>query len=518
MSGLLWLIPAVCAAQFESKPAPPFILRNAATPEKHQIETMPGGVAVFDYDNDGRPDLFFTNGAPQPSLTKSGPPWWNRLYRNLGRWRFEDVTGRTGLAGEGYSMGAAAGDYDGDGYTDLLVTGVGLNKLYRNRGTRGFEDVTARAGIGSTGWSVSAGWFDLDADGDLDLWIVNYCQWDPKTEPFCGDTQAGFRTYCHPKYYTGLPNTLYRNNGDGTFTNVSREAGVERHIGKGMGVAFEDYDGDGRVDVAVTNDTTPNFLFRNLGGMRFAEMGAEAGIAMTDEGKTLSSMGVDFRDIDGDRRPDLFITALAHETFPVFRNLGRGLFEEITNRARMAAATLGSSGWSNLIADFDNDGHRDLFSANGDVNDNTELFSSRASRQRNQWFRNLGDGRFEAAAVGGPAMHRGAAWGDFDQDGALDLVVTRLNEMPLLLRNTLGAERAWVGFRLPVGARVRVRAGGRTQESLVSPAAGYLSSSEPAAHFGLGGNSAIDWVEVEWPDGRRQNLAGVESGHYVSPR
>ncbi|MEZ5352082.1 MAG: VCBS repeat-containing protein [Bryobacteraceae bacterium] len=287
---------------------------------------MPGGVAMADFDNDGKPDLFFTNGAPQPGLRKSGPPWWNRMLRNRGGWRFEDVTAKAGVQGTGYAMGAAAADFDGDGFTDLLVLGVGFRTLYRNRGGGAFDDVTAKAGLEDRTWSISAAWLDYDNDGDLDLFVVHYCRWDPKTEPFCGDAKAGFRTYCHPKFYDGLPNRLYRNNGNGTFTDVSVESGIAAHIGKGMGVAVADYDRDGRPDIYVANDAAPDFLFHNDGDGLFTETGMEAGIALTDDGKAVSSMGADFKDVDDDGRPDLFLTALANETFPLFRNLGQGLF------------------------------------------------------------------------------------------------------------------------------------------------------------------------------------------------
>lgn len=500
-------------------PPPRIVLLNSATPERHQIETMPGGVAIFDFDGDGRPDLYFTNGAPQPALKKDGARWSNRLYRNLGGWKWEDVTENAGVSGTGYDMGVASGDFDNDGHADLFVTGVHGNTLYRNRGDGTFENITAKAGIQPSPWSIAAGWFDYDNDGFLDLFIVNYVKWDPANEPFCGDRQAGYRTYCHPQYYDPLPNTLYRNNGDGTFTDVSEKAGIARHLGKGMGVAFADLDGDGWLDVFVTNDTTPDFLFRNNGDGTFDEIGLQAGVSLNEDGLALSSMGVDFRDVDGDGRPDLFVTALANETFPLFLNLGKGLFKDVTYPARIAAQTLAYSGWSNGIYDFDNDGRADLFAANGDVNDNTEVFSSRKSKLPNLLFLNAGDRTFRAQEVGAPALHRGAAFGDLDGDGRIDIVVTRLNEPPLLLRNRMGEGRNWLTLELrgkksnrdAIGTQLKLTAGGRTQYNHVSTSVGYASSSQKAVHFGLGDARVAERIEIRWPSGQVQVLEGVKA-------
>jgi hypothetical protein len=501
----------------------PFVLRNAATPEKHQIETMPGGLALFDYDNDGLLDIYLLNGAPQPSLAKPGPEWWNRLYRNLGGWKFEDVTEKAGLAGEGYGMGVAAGDYDNDGWTDLLVTSVHFSRLYRNRGDGTFEDVTKKAGIPATHWPISAGWFDMDNDGDLDLFIVNYCVWDPKKEPFCGDKRAGYRTYCHPKYYEGLANTLLRNNGDGTFTDISKSSGIAAKIGKGMSILFADYNNDGLTDVLVTNDTVPNFLFRNDGGGRFTEAGFAAGVAIADDGKILSTMGGEFRDLDNDGWPDIFFTALANETFPLFRNLGNGVFQDITYRSRIGAASLPHSGWSLGVADFDLDGWKDILTANGDVQDNTELFSSRASKQQNQLFLNQKGKTFSSAVFGTRAQHRGLALGDLDGDGRTDAVVSVLNEPAKLYRNRLGAERKWLALRLKgtksnrdaIGAKVRVTAGGLTQYNHVSTSTGYQCSSEKTLRFGLGEAEKADEVEITWPTGKKQTLRNVPPGRVI---
>ncbi|MDW8353242.1 MAG: CRTAC1 family protein [Bryobacterales bacterium] len=512
-----------------------FVARNSATPNKHQPETMLSGVAVFDYDNDGRLDLYFVNGARMPELDKAGPEYFNRLYRNNGDGTFTDVTLQAGVPGEGYGMGVATADYDNDGFTDLFLPGLNRNLLYRNRGDGTFEDVTRKAGLEGIHpergklWSIAAGWFDYDNDGWLDLFVVNYCVWKPEKEPFCGDLQAGYRTYCHPKYYEGLPNFLYRNNRDGTFTDVSETAGIARHIGKGMGVAFADYDQDGDLDVFVANDTVPNFLFRNDGG-RFTEVAVRAGVAYNDDGQVLSSMGADFRDYDNDGREDLFITALANETFPLFRNEGRGFFFDATYSSRVGRASLPFSGWSNGIFDFNNDGWKDLFAANGDVQDNTELYSSRKARQRNLLLANLKDGTFEDVTAGaGPALqtaawHRGAAFGDFDGDGRVDAIVTRLNEPAALLRNTSPAANHWLALRLRghrsnrdgIGARVRVvAASGLEQWNHVTTSVGFACSSDRAVHFGLGKNRLAKLVEVRWPSGVVQRLENVTADRYL---
>ena len=425
-----------------------FVLRNSATPRKHQIETMIAGVAVFDYNNDHRPDLYFVNGASIPGLKKTGPEYHNRLYRNDGGGRFTDVTALAGVAGEGYGMGVAAGDYDNDGFVDLFLPGITRNILYRNRGDGTFEDITRKAGLEGIDpklgkpWSIAAGWFDYDNDGYLDLFVVNYCVWIPESEPRCGDPIAGYSTYCDPRLYKGLPNVLYHNNGDGTFTDVSLASGIAAHFGKGMGVVFADYDHDGDMDIFVANDTEPHFLFRNDGRGRFTENGFQAGVAYNDDGRALSSMGADFRDYDNDGNEDLFVSALANETFPLFRNLGNGLFNDVTQRSLIGKTSLSASGWSAGLFDFNNDGYKDILVAGGDVQDNTELFSSRKARQANLLLVNLKDGTFgdltfdAGQALRQEALHRGIAFGDFDGDGRVDAVATRLNDRVELLRNS----------------------------------------------------------------------------------
>ncbi len=503
-----------------------FVPGNSATPEKHQIETMVGGVAAFDYDNDGYPDIYFTNGALQPKLDKPDPSYWNRLYRNRRDGTFEDVTEKAGVKAEGFTTGVAVADFDNDGNADMFVAGVRRSFLFRNRGDGTFEDVTEKAGIRNKSWAIGGGWFDFDNDGRLDLFIVNYVEWNPADEPFCGDVQKGYRTYCHPKYYKPVASALYRNNGDGTFTDVSAEAGISQFRGKGMAVTFADYDHDGRMDIFVTNDTTPNFLFHNEGGGKFREVGMSAGVAMNDDGRALSSMGADFRDINNDGREDVFVTALANETFPLFRNEGKGLFTDVTYRSRIGASSLAQSGWSAGVFDFDNDGWKDILVASGDVQDNTELYSSRKSREPNLLLWNQRDGTFRAERIGFPALHRGVAFADFDLDGRVDAVVTRIGERPELLRNTAGGTNHWLGFRLAgtksnrdgLGARVHLITAAGEQWNHATTAVGYACSSEKVIHFGLGGATAALKVEVEWPSGVKQSLKNVVADQYLTVR
>ncbi|HCC59023.1 MAG TPA: CRTAC1 family protein [Solibacterales bacterium] len=524
--GALAVAGPVREAPFLERGGLDFVLHNAASGEKHLIETMVGGVAVLDYDQDGYPDIFFTNGAEQPSLQKTQLAFRNRLFRNRRDGTFEDVTEKAGLAGSGYDVGVAAADFDNDGYPDLFVAGVGRSTLYRNRGDGTFEDVTVTAGIQPGVWSVGAGWFDYDNDGLLDLFVVNYVRWNAAADVFCGDAKGAYRTYCHPQLYSGLSNTLYHNNGDGTFTDVSRESGIAAHVGKGMAVAFADYDGDGLLDIMVANDTVPNFLFHNEGGGKFREVGAVAGVGMNDDGRALSSMGVDFRDIDNDGRPDSFLSALANETFPLYHNEGHGLFRDVTYASRIGTATMAYSGWGCGIFDFDNDGYKDIFVANGDVQTNTEVYSGRQSRQPNLLLLNNGRGAFDAVPVGAAALHRGAAFGDFDRDGRVDVVISRIGERPLLLHNNAGAGRHWIGLRLigtrsnrdGIGAQVRIETSAGPQWNQTTTATGYASSSEPVVHFGLGSAERIRVIEIRWPSGVKQRLENIAPDRYLTVR
>ncbi len=485
-----------------------FVHHHSPTARKHLIESVPGGVAAFDFDGDGLTDLFFTNGSALPSMEKTGPEFHNRLYRNRGGWRFEDVTARAGLAGEGYSIGAAAGDFDGDGHLDLFVAGYRRNRLYRNNGDGTFRDVTRSSGIGSDRFSVAGGWFDYDGDGLLDLLVVNYLDWTPGDDRFCGDRAANLRVYCHPRYYGAVPNTLYRNRGGGVFEDVSAASGIARFPGKGMSAAIADVDEDGRPDLFVTNDAVPDFLFRNNGGGTFQEIGTAAGVSLNQDGRATSSMGADFADFDNDGRVDLAVTALSGETFPLFRNLGKALFADVTQ----AAPTRRRAGWGVSFADFDNDGWKDLLTTGGHVNDRIERFESTTYRQPNGLFRNLGNGKFEdvSAAAGFTVAraHRGSVVADFDNDGRLDAVVVCLGEPAELWRNVSTGAGNWVAFRLEgraLGAVIRLGA----QVGVLSSAASYASSSYRPVHFGLGQETKAARVEIRWPSGKTQVLENV---------
>ena len=506
------------------------VVRNSETANRYQIEPMIAGVALFDYDNDGRLDIYLCNGAGIPGLEKSDERFSNRLYRNRPGLVFEDVTSRAGVSGAGYSMGVAAADYDGDGWTDLYVTGVNKNTLYRNKGDGSFEDVTASAGVAGEVagrgkvWSVGAGWFDYDNDGDLDLFVVNYCAWSLGKDQRCGALKDGYRTYCHPNLYDPLPNILYRNEGNGRFSDRSLESGIGGHLGKGMGLAFADFDSDGWTDAFVANDAWRNFLFRNRGDGRFEEIGLQAGVAYVDAGRPVSGMGADFQDYDGDGRPDIFLTALSNETFPLFRNEGNGMFREETFGSRLGGQSLAFGGWSTGMVDLDNDGQLDLFVAGGHVQTNEELYTGRSSRQPNRVFRNLGDGTFQdvsrecGADFQQLGLHRGAAFGDLDDDGRIDAVVTRLNEPVEVFHNQSEPVGHFLLLKLrgtrsnpdALGTSVRLVLGsGRSLVRHATTAGGYGGSRDKRIHFGLGREEAITRLEITWPGGRRQVLENV---------
>ena len=514
-----------------------FVLHNSATPFKYQIEPMVAGVAIFDYNNDGYEDIYFVNGAGIPELMKTGPEYYNRLYQNNGNGTFTDVTARAGVKGEGYSMGVAVGDYDNDGWEDLYVVGVNRNQLFHNNGDATFTDVTEAAGLkgldpqrGKT-WSICAGWFDYDNDGWLDLFVVNYCVWGLDKDPFCGSEFTGVRAYCHPSKFAPLPDALYHNNRDGTFTEVSAAAGIRPHLGKGMGVAFADYDADGYLDVFVANDTTRNFLFYNNGDGTFSERGLQAGVAYNGDGSALSYMGADFRDVDNDGRPDIFVTAISNETFSYFHNEGGGIFDDFTHPSGLGRLSIFSSGWSNGIFDLNNDGRKDLFSANSHVNDNIGFEMNVPFQQRNSIFANAGDRFVDVSASAGEdfqvaAAHRGCAFGDLDNDGRIDVVVSRFDGPAEVFRNVSPGGNHWllvktVGTRSNrdgIGAQIRLESASGVQYNHVTTSVGYASSSSRRVHFGLGQDTVVTRLEIRWPSGVRQELRNVPADQILTVR
>jgi hypothetical protein len=526
----LWLAAAPPVAEspirFAYRPID-FRLESCETPERHAPETMAGGVAIFDYNNDGRLDIFFTNGADIKTLQKSSPKYSNRLFENDGTGHFKDVTAKAGLAGTGYDTGVAIGDYDNDGYEDIFVGGVYRNTLYHNNGDGTFTDVTAKAGLSSKPdpeygplWSVGGAWVDVNNDGLLDLLVVNYLQWNGDKEPVCLDN--GHNEYCHPRFYGKTPNQLYLNNGDGTFTDVSASWGLRAHPGKGMGVGVADYDLDGRMDFFIANDKLFNSLFHNKGGSKFEEVAFDANVALREDGTYISGMGVDFRDLDNDGYPDICLAALDNETFPIYRNTGKGDFVEVTSQSKMGQLSASMSGYSPMIADFDNDGWKDIFVSRGHVQ--SLLASSHLLvAQNNTVFRNLGGMKFAALtgeagfAAQAPSRHRGSAMGDLDGDGRLDIVVSALSAPAEIWMNQSRGSNHWLELRLEgtksnrdaIGARIKIVTRSGAQYNHVTTSVGYASSSAGPVHFGLGQSASVDLMEIHWPSGAVQELRNV---------
>jgi enediyne biosynthesis protein E4 len=504
-----------------------FVTNPSRTPKKHQPETMVSGVAVFDYNNDGLLDLYVVNGATMPGLEKSDKTYYNHLYRNRGNFEFEDVTEKAGVQGRGYNLGVITGDYDNDGNTDFFVCGLRSNILYHNNGDGTFSDVSAKAGFNrpdpqyGTLWAVSAAFFDYDRDGFLDLFVSNYCVWDPATEPIC--PVNGIPDYCHPRLYKGLPNSLFHNNADGTFADVSVSSGIRKYVGKGMGLGVADFNEDGWPDVFVANDTLPGMLFINNRNGTFQEHAVESFVAYTDSGRAVSGMGVDARDIDNDGRPDIFETALVSETMPFYRNMGNLIFEERTFTSGLAGLSTPKSGWSNAILDLNNDGWKDLFVACGDVMDTDGFFSTRVP-QSNAIFVNLKNGRFADGSVNAgadfqhKAIHRGSAWGDFDNDGRLDLVVSALNAPLVIFQNTSPKPNHWLNIRTigsksnrdGIGAKIVLISASGSQYYHINSAVGYGCASSVIAHFGLGSDSEVQSLQINWPSGTVQKLQQVK--------
>lgn len=514
-----------------------FIHAASKTPLKYLPETMGGGVAIFDYDNDGRMDLFFTNGAAlkQPMLKddlpdKTQPKFWNRLYQQKPDGTFTDVTGRAGLKGAGYSMGVAAADYDNDGFVDLFVTGYKTDRLYRNNGDGTFNDATNKLPKVNDGWSTSAGWFDYDRDGRPDLFVARYMDWDFASGAlFCGGPTSALRAYCHPDNFKGAANLLFHQRPDGSFDDVSKSAGVADAGGKGLGVAFADFDNDGWPDVFVANDSVRQSLYRNKGNGTFEDIALISGAAYDEDGKTFAGMGIDCADYDNDGYVDVLITTLSNEKYALYRNSGDLSFTYATNTSAVGQITLLNSGWGARFVDVDNDGWRDLFVAQSHVLDTIDKTTAYLKyKQPLLLMRNTGKGFVNISATAGAAFNaplaaRGAATGDLDNDGQQDLVVAVLDGAPVILRNNATANH-WLGISLlgnksnrnGIGARVTVTsAAGQKQIFDVGTAGSYLSSSDPRILVGLGSEKSVKSVEVRWPRGRVQVIANPGVDRYL---
>jgi enediyne biosynthesis protein E4 len=503
-----------------------FILRNSPTPQKYLIETMPGGVALLDYNNDGLLDIFLVNGghvtspmkAPE-NFDRGNPMYWNRLYRQNKDGSFTDVTKEAGLANAGdgnYGMGVAAGDYDNDGYPDLYVTNYGKNILYHNNGNGTFTDVTEKAGVAAGGWSASAGFFDYDNDGKLDLFVTRYMEWDTKHSKTCG---GEWHTYCPPEEFPATTSILYHNRGDGTFEDVSQRSGIAAKKGRGLGVAFADYDDDGFTDVFVANDGMQQFLFHNNGNGTFTEKALEAGAALSEDGRRLSGMGAVFQDYDNDGLPDIIVTELPREIYGVYHNEGKGSFSYQSLTTGLGMLSSGSSGWGVGLEDFDNDGWKDLFVAQGHVLDNVEQIDPSLHYPELPLLAINHQGRFERSDPGTtiPWAGRGAAFGDLNNDGWQDVVMTILGGPPQVFINH-GGKQHWLVVKLRgtrsnrdgLGARVRVDG----QTRFATTAGSYMSASDKRLHFGLG-PAETEKVEITWPSGTRQILKDVRADQFL---
>lgn len=517
---------------FEVKPLRgiDFILQNSPTPHKYLIETMPGGAALFDYNNDGILDIFLVNGGKIASTLhvpenfgRADPRYWNRLYRQNRDGSFTDVTEASGLAHAGvtnYGMGVAVGDYDNDGYPDLYVTSYGKNVLYHNNGNGTFTDVTARAGVAAGGWSVSAGFFDYDNDGLLDLFVTRYMDWDADHNKICG---GDWHTYCPPAEFPATSCRLFHNRGDGTFEDVTGRSGIAAKKGRALGVAFADYDGDGFTDIFVSNDGMQQYLFHNNGDGTFRECALESGAGLTADGKGLSGMGVAFQDYDNDGRPDAIVTVLPREIYSLFRNDGSGGFSYQSLESGLGALTSGSSGWGVGLEDFDNDGWKDLFVAQSHVLDNVQEIDASLRYKEVPLLALNRDGRFERAdsGVSTPLAARGAAFGDINNDGRMDVLMTILGGPPVLLLNRAGGGNHWLSITLRgtrsnrdgYGARVTVNG----QTRYATSAGSYACANDKRLHFGLGSEEKVT-VEVLWPSGARTVLNEVRADQFLEIR
>ncbi len=502
---------------------------TSRTRQKYLPESMGAGVAMFDYDNDGWLDLFFVNGAklqdPMPrgsSPDKSDPRYWNRLYHNNRDGTFADVTEKAGLQGRLYGMGVATGDYDNDGYVDLLVTNLGGNILYHNNGDGTFTDVTAKAGVGGSGWCTGACFVDYDRDGRLDLIVSRYVQWD-FSDVYCGEHRPGYRAYCHPDQFEPITHLMFHNNGDGTFTDVSKKCGIASFPGKGLGVAIDDFDGDGWPDIFVANDSVAEQLFRDNHDGTFTEVALVSGLGYDQNGHAFAGMGADFGDYKNTGWPSVFVNALANQKYKLFRN-DKGSFDDVTDSIGLGASTLSHSGWGAKWIDYDNDGWLDLFVAQGHVMDNIQLTEPTLRYLEPPLLLRNDQGRFSNVSPQGgsifttPIAARGAAFGDLDNDGLVDVAINCNDGPAIILRNRVGHGNHWLALNLigstsnrdAIGSRIRLLTeSGQQQTRFVSTAGSYISASDKRAHFGLGSSKKIRLIEITWPSGIVQRLESV---------
>ena len=509
-----------------------FLHQAPHTSRKYLIETMGSGVALFDCDGDGLLDIYLVNGAPYSDPTakgtipqKDGEKYWNRMYRQKRDGTFEDITVQAGLQGVGYGMGVAVGDYDNDGHEDLYVTGYGGNRLYHNDGHCHFTDVTEKAGVGGSGWSTSAAWVDLDRDGLLDLVVLRYCKWD-WDDKWCGSPEN--RGYCHPDVFEPIPMLVYHNDGNGHFTEIAAKAGLGNPA-KALGVAIADYDGDGWQDIFVANDSMAEYLFHNKGNGTFEEVGLQDGVAVDAGGHTFAGMGVDFADYDNDGYPDIAVTDLANQTYAIYHNARDGSFDYASGATGIAGMTMLHSGWSMRFMDYDNDGWKDLLIAQGHDLDTVEKsYPNLRYREPMLLARNTGKGFVDVSSNSGQIFHeawvgRGMAIGDIYNDGKIDAIVTTNAGTAHLLRNKTETGNHWLTLKLVghksnrdgIGAVVKLVTSHGPQWVTVTTASGYLSSSDPRAHFGLGPDVAAKSVEIRWPSGIVQKLSDVSGDRMI---
>ena len=501
----------------------------STTSKKYLLETMGSGVALFDYDNDGRLDIFFANGAriddPTPKGTipqKDGPKYWNRLYHQKSDGNFEDVTERAGVAGSGYSTGVAVGDYDNDGFDDLFVAGYGHSTLYHNNGDGTFTDVTAAAGVAGSGWATSAAWVDYDNDGKLDLVVARYMEWD-FDDIYCGHREEGFRSYCHPDLFKPASVLLYHNDGNGKFTEVAAKAGINKPS-KGLGLAIADYDHDGWIDILLANDSIPEFLFHNKGNGTFEEVGVVSGLGLDGNGTTFAGMGVDFEDYNNDGWPDAIITDLANQKYALYTNTEDGTFDYATLTSGLGAISLLHSGWGVRFMDYDNDGWKDLFVVQSHVMDTIQVNEPHLRYRESPLLLWNEKGRkfVDVSAQSGEVFQqrwaaRGMAIGDIDNDGKLDVVVTENDGPAWVLRNDTPTSNHWITLKLVgmksnrdgIGARIKIATTAGDQYATVTTASSYQSSSDKRVHFGLGLASGVSQVEIHWPSGCIQVLKNL---------